>query len=779
MIAQKDQRRTAAVVCLVLAAMTFAVFGQTLHHQFIDLDDNAYVFGNPVVARGLTPEGIIWAFTHFHSFNWHPLTWLSHELDCQIWGLQPGGHHLTNVLLHTATVLALFLVLRQMTGAVWRSAFVAAVFAIHPLRVESVAWIAERKDVLSGLFFMLTLAAYIRYVRSTDHLKSGFGLVFLLFACGLMCKPMLVTLPLVLLLLDYWPLNRWQVREERAPASPITARREPRPTEGVATPDAAVGRGSRRAGDDLKATTAPQEPRPTESVATPDTAVGRGSRRAGDDLKGTTAPQERRPTEGVATPDAAVGRGSRRAGDDLKATTAPQEHRPTESVATPDAAVGRGSRRAGDDLKATTAPQEHRPTESVATPDAVVGRGSRRAGIPWSLFLEKLPLFALSAASCLVTIFAQHSGVLSTAYLPLPHRLANAALSCVVYLRQMVWPAHLAPYYPFPHVLFVARVAVAVVLLTGASIVAWRLRRSQPWLLAGWLWYLVMLLPVVGIMQVGEQAHADRYTYLPQIGIYVALTWLLGNFVVSSPDLNPDPSSSLGSGSQGRRELAAVLGVGVLAALMFLAWKQTACWLNSETVATHALGCTADNYIAHTMLGNALMRKGESDAAIAQFREALRVKATYADARNNLGNALEGQGKLDEAVACFKEVLKTNPNYAVAHYNLGVTLCIQGKEEEGIAELRQAVKINPSYAPARNNLGIALCKEGRVEEGIAQFRQALQTNPSFFEAYNSLGLALMQQGKTDEAIACYRKALAISPSYQPAQINLQRAILQK
>ncbi len=378
-------------VCLVLAAITFAVFGQTLNHEFVNFDDNDYVYENPVVAQGLTFRGIVWAFTHVHSANWHPLTWLSHMLDCQLYGLHPGGHHLTNVLLHIATVIVLFLVLRQMTGALWRSAFVAALFAIHPLRVESVAWVAERKDVLSGLFFMLTIGAYVRYARRPWSLARH-GLVALLFAMGLMSKPMLVTLPVVLLLLDYWPLQRVE-------------------------------------------------------------------------------------------------------------------------------------------------------------PGKLSG-----------LVLEKLPLFALSAASCAVTFLAQSQAIQSIGSFSLPLRLGNALAASMIYLGQIVYPAGLAAFYPYPlNGLPAWEVALAGLLLVGFSIVAWRERRKQPWLLMGWLWYLVMLLPVAGIIQVGVQAHADRYTYLPQIGVYMAVTWLAAEW-----------------GAKWRMGRAALGGLmsAMLAVLMVCAWKQ-------------------------------------------------------------------------------------------------------------------------------------------------------------------------------------------------------------
>jgi hypothetical protein len=443
---QRTPRWCVPVFCLVLAAITFAVFGQTLRHEFIDFDDNDYVFDNPVVDQGLTLKGIVWAFS-FHAGNWHPLTWLSHMLDCQLYGLHPGGHHLTNVLLHTATVILLFLVLRQLTGALWRSAFVAAVFAIHPLRVESVAWVAERKDVLSGLFFMLTLGAYVRYARRPWS-PARYWLVVLLFALGLMSKPMLVTLPLVLLLLDYWPLQRVE-------------------------------------------------------------SAGR-------------------------------------------------------------------------------------------------------------LMMEKLPLLALSAAACVATFLAQRAGIQSTASFSLPHRLGNALVACVVYLRQMIWPAGLAVLYPFPHNGHPpVEVALAGILLASLSAVAWAGWRTRPWVLVGWVWYLVMLLPVVGVIQVGGQAHADRYTYLPQIGIYVAVTWLMAEWRLS-------------------RAAVGGLMTGVLAVLMVCAWQQTAYWQNSETLWTRDLACTTANDVAHNGLGTALLLKGRAAEALSHYQEALQIQPANAKAKNNL-----------------------------------------------------------------------------------------------------------------------------------------------
>jgi len=583
-----DERRRTLGLCLVLAAITFVVFGQTLRHGFVNYDDNEYVYENPPVIHGLTPRGVAWAFS-FHASNWHPLTWLSHMLDCQLYGMNPAGHHLTNVLLHTATVIVFFLVLREMTGAFWRSAFVAAVFAVHPLRVESVAWVAERKDVLSGLFFMLTIGAYVRYVRGPRS-WGRYGLVMFLFALGLMSKPMLVTLPLVLLLLDYWPLQRAE-------------------------------------------------------------AAGK-------------------------------------------------------------------------------------------------------------LVLEKLPLLALSGVCCVATLLAQNKAIQSVGAYSLSNRLGNAVVTGVVYLGQMVWPAGLAVFYPFPHTgVLLWQVALAGALLVGFSAVAWRQRGEQPWLWMGWLWYLVVLLPVVGIIHVGEQAYADRYTYLPQIGIYIAVTWLAASWV-------------------GER-LAAGLMAGVLAVLMFCAWRQTSYWQNSETLWTHTLACTKDNYVAHINFGKALAQKGKVDDAILEYQEVLKIEPRYADAHYDLGNALCKKGKIDEGIDQYQQALQINPNSVKTRLNLGNVLCATGKIDEAIAQYQQALQINPAFAEVHNSLGRALCIKGRTDEGIAQFEQALQIHPGYAEAHNNLGNALLQKGEVDEAIACYQKALAINPGFALARTNLQNAVLQK
>jgi protein O-mannosyl-transferase len=566
-------------LCLFLAAITFAVFGQTLHHEFINFDDNGYVYENPFIARGLTVDGIIWAFTHVHSANWHPLTGISHMLDCQLYGLNPGGHHLTNVLLHTATVIALFLVLRQMTGALWRSAFVAAVFAIHPLRAESVAWVAERKDVLSGLFFMLTIGAYVHYARRSWS-PARYGLVMLLFALGLMCKPMLVTLPLVLLLLDYWPLQR---------------------------------------------------------------------------------------------------------------------------------------------------------KESVG-----------------KLTMEKLPLLALSAASCVATLLAQHKFIQSTESYSLPLRLVNALVTCMVYLGQMVWPAGLAVLYPYPHDgLPPWEIALAGTLLAGLSAAALWQWRKQPWLLMGWVWYLVMLLPVLGLIQVGNQAHADRYTYLPQIGICIAVTWLAAEWHLS-------------------RMAFGGLMTAVIAVLMVCAWKQTTYWKDNETLWNHTINCTTNNFEARSNLGSALMEKGKVDDAITQFQEALRINPRAANVHNNLGTGLHQKGRVDEAIAEIQKALQINPDNALFHFNLAKMLQQTGRTAEAIAQYQMDLQIDPADVDAQYNLAwlLATSPQASLRNGAKALQLARQANELTGGrrpiVLHSLAAAFAEVGKFDDAVHTAQNAIELA-----------------
>jgi tetratricopeptide (TPR) repeat protein len=598
---KRSENRLAIGICVLLALAVFAVFGQTLHYGFVNYDDDEYVYENPFVQKGLTWVGIHWAFTGFHSANWHPLTWLSHMLDCQLYGLTAGGHHFTNVLIHAATAIVLFLVLRRMTGFLWRSAFVAAVFAIHPLRAESVAWVAERKDVLSGLFFMLTVGAYVRYAQRPWS-AVRYGRVLLLFALGLMCKPMLVTLPLVLLLLDYWPLRR--IAESRIPHS------------------------------------------------------------------------------------------------------------------------------------------------------------------EWKrLLMEKIPFLVLAAVACVITFFAQTESVESTAQLTPLLRVENAMASCVIYLGQMFWPSGLAVLYPFaPGGVGMPKAILSLAVLSGISAAVVLLRRRCPCFLTGWLWYLVMLAPVIGIVQVGLQTHADRYTYLPQIGLYWLLTWAVADLSV---------------GWRHRQAVLAGASAVILAALFLCARKQASYWRNSETLWTHTLACTSDNPVACYDFGNALLQTDAVDEAIARFQRALQLDPGYAEAHNNLGNALLQKGAVDEAIAQFQNALQINPGLAVAHYDLGIALLRRGAVNDAIFQYQQALQINPDYADAHNNLGNALLQKGAVDDAITHFQTALQINPDYADAHNNLGNALLQKGAVDDAITHFQTALQIKPRYAEAHYDLGNALFRK
>src|SRR6202790_4377421 len=499
-------------VCLFLIAITWLVFGQTLGHEFVNFDDHVYVYENPAITGGLTLPGIIRAFTHSHARNWYPLTTISHMLDCQLFGLNAGGHHFTNLVLHTIAVVLLFLVIRDMTGgpsrtgSVWRSAFVAALFAIHPLHVESVAWISERKDVLSGVFFMLTLGAYVRYARQPS--AARYITMSILFACGLMSKPMLVTFPFVLFLLDYWPLGR----------GPAFAK----------------------------------------------------------------------------------------------------------------------------------LPSPNRFGESRAT--------ARQAdvGSQWSvvrgLVLEKVPLFVLSGASCLATLLVQRQAAGSIDQLPFAWRVNNAIVTSIAYIWQMLWPVKLAVFYPHPDnrlVFWQVILTLALLIAITAAVIA--SRQKRPYLITGWFWYLGMLVPVIGLVQVGEQARADRYTYLPQIGLYLALTWTIADLSVSW---------------RRRREILGVAAATLITALTWRAWIQASYWRNSETLWTHTLAVTTDNDVAHNNLGFIFLQRGELDEAISHFQTALNIRANNpqihynlgsALVHNNLGNALVRKKLEDEAIAHYEK----------------------------------------------------------------------------------------------------------------------------
>lgn len=605
-----------AGLCVLLAALTWTVFGQTLKYGFVNYDDNTYVYDNDIIKGGLTLEGIKWAFTHVHSGNWHPLTSMSHMLDCQLYGLNAGGHHFTNVILHTIAVILLFLLLRQMTGALWRSAFVAALFAIHPLRVESVAWVSERKDVLSGVFFMLTLIAYLYYTRKPFSLLRYLS-VGALFALGLMAKPMLVTLPFVLLLIDYWPLNRF---------TPLP----------------------------------------------------------------TTRNKARRSS-----------------------------------------------------------------------------RGSwQRLSIPQSLVLEKLPLLVLSAASSAATLLAQQQAIHSSEGWPLVWRVNNALVSCLTYIGQMFWPLRLAVFYPHPKgSLPIWQGCLSLAVLLVISVVVFLGRRRRPYLLAGWAWFLVMLVPIIGIVQAGWQGHADRYTYLPEIGLYLMITWYVAGLTASWPK---------------RREFLGAVAATVIAFLTWSGWKQTSYWRDSESLWTHALAVTSDNNdVAHRGLGIVLLHRGQVEAAIDHDRAALRLRPGNPDAHTNLANALLEKGNTDEAISHYQAALHVLPNDATIHANLGNAFLRGGQLDEAIAQYTPALSERANYPGAHYNLAVALFRQGRLDEAIDHFRETVKLQPDHPDAYNDLAIALFQKGQPDEAISAWNKAVEIKPGNAEAHNNLGVALMQK
>jgi len=608
--ARNPQNLRVVCVCVFLALAVLIVFGQTAHFGFVNYDDDVYVYNNAKVTGGLTLPGVAWVFTHAACNFYHPLTMISLMLDYQLHQLNAGGYHLTNVLIHAASAVLLFLILRRMTGALWRSAFVAAVFAIHPLRVESVAWVTERKDVLGAFFFMLTLGAYVRYVRDPNSL-GRYLMVALFFAVGLLCKPTAVALPFLLLLLDYWPLHRFAA------------------------------------------------PMPTRATAPP-----------------------------------------------------------------------------------------------MEQPGCCFG-------IPRRLILEKVPLLALAALASVGTYFAEGEAVTSMAPVPMPARIANVLVSYVVYLRQMVWPAGLTVFYPPVNHYPLWEPALAFLLLgviSGGVLAFWR---KRPWLLVGWGWYLGMLVPVIGIIPVTPNAHPDRNTYLPQIGLYVLLAWAAADW---------------SAGWKHRRAVLGGLMAVVIGALMACAHNQTSHWRNNETLWRHALACTSANSLAHYKLAGVLYQKGETDEAITHYKQTLETEPDFAEARNNLGVALSAKADLEEAIWQYRKALEIKPDYAEAHYNLGNALFLRGQSEEAIAHYKQALEIKPDYAEAHNNLGNALFRRGELEEAIAHYKTVLELDPGYGGALNNLGAAYTQLGRVPEAISEYRKALDLQPENVDALKDLAWAL---
>jgi tetratricopeptide (TPR) repeat protein len=589
------------VVLLVL--VTIALYWPAMQCGFINFDDPEYVSENPHVQGGLNWEGVKWAFSNTkQGAYWAPLMWLSHELDCQFFGLNAWGHHLMNVLLHAANTALVFLVFQRMTRATWRSLMLAVLFGWHPLRVESVAWVTERKDVLSTLFWMLTLLAYVKYVGASQvrdsKSKVWYGVALAMFVFGLMSKAMLVTMPCVLLLLDYWPLERFKPGRAR------------------------------------------------------------------------------------------------------------------------------------------------------------------------QLVMEKIPFFALAVAASIVTYVVQkHGGAVATVEnLPLGARSGNALISCCRYLGKMFWPTDLAVFYPHPGYWPLEQVLLAGVFLCGISMLLFVKRGRYPYLLMGWLWFVGTLVPVIGFVQVGEQSMADRFTYVPSLGMLIIAIW--GVY-------------ELARRWRYHKIALAVVGSAAIVLCLALTRQQIGYWKDSETIFRHTLEVTQKNYIAHNNLGSALDKKGQTDEAISQFQEAIRLKPDFALAYDNLGNALSNQGQTDEAISLFKAAIHLKPDDALARNNLGNALDKKGQSDEAIRLFKAAIRLKPDYADAHYNLGVALFKKGQSDEAISQFQEAIRLQPEYAEAHNNLGNSLFSKGQTFEAIGQYQEAIRLKPDDAEAHYDLGNALFKQ
>ncbi len=588
------------------------VFLPSLRNGFVNLDDNVYVYENLHAQQGLTLANLRWAFTNLDAGFWHPLTWLSILLDCQLFGLHPAGHHLTSLLLHAASTVLLFLLFRRLTGATWRSAFAAALFSLHPLHVEPVAWAADRKDVLCASFWLLTMLVYVRYAEGerknaecriqnpeskTRSPTARFYLLSLFFfLCGLMSKTMIVTLPLLLLLVDWWPLRRFQSKASRV------------------------------------------------------------------------------------------------------------------------------------------------------------------------LLLEKLPFFAAAIVCGLLTMHAEKGvGALPTAFdVPIHSRIANATLSYLGYLAQTFWPIHLAVYYPYPRAFPTGTLlATAVLGLCFTAATLWA-ARARPYLAFGWTWYWITLLPVIGLIQIGGHAHADRYTYVPLIGVFVLLTWGVYD---------------LARRWRSQRLVLFLAGGGVVLLCAVLTRQQIGYWRDSETLFRHALAVTQDNELAHNNLGTTLARQGRLEEAVAHLQEALRLQPDYSGIHNNLGTALAKQGQFDEALPHLREAVRLAPTDAGAHCNLADALALKGQFDEAIVEYQTAIKLSPNEAATHCNLANALAGKGLFDEAIAEYQRALELNSRATDAYTRLGILLGSRGRVDEAAAQFRAALRLNPNDTQAHCSLGIALI--
>jgi len=598
------KKKLELIVCLFLVATSLLAYLQVIKFDFINYDDGLYVIENPYIKGEFTLKNIVWAFSTGYAANWHPLTWLSHMLDFGLYGLNPMGHHWTNLQIHIANSILLFLFLKYLTGVLWRSAFVAALFAIHPLHVESVAWVAERKDVLCAFFWILSMWAYTGYVRHPR--KKYYVLLIILFILGLMAKPMIVTLPFVLLLLDFWPLSRFQDMHYK---------------------------------------------------------------------------------------------------------------------------------------------------QQIQIFKVIV-----------FLVREKIPLFILSAASSLITFFVQQHGgaVSSIEYLPLMARVTNAIVSYTVYIGKMIWPLHLAVLYPLRewHLLQVIISGLLLLVLSGLAVLY---RRKFPYLITGWFLYLGTLVPVIGLVQVGIQRMADRYTYVPLIGLFIIVAWGMAD---------------ISEKWRYQKTVVAVFSSIILLFYIVCTWFQVGYWQNGITLFKHTVEVTHNNIIAHCELGHALDQGGKPNEALGHYFKALQINPNYAEAHNNIGGILACQNKDKEAIIHFYEALRIDSGYAGAYYNLGKIFTNQGRIKEAILNYRKSLRFNPDMPEALYNLAwiLACYEDGKYRNGeeavklaeklcrITRYNQPL--------ALDALAAAYAETGKFDVAALTAKKGLKLALNQGPKELVL-------
>jgi protein O-mannosyl-transferase len=595
------------LMAVLLGLVTLALYWPSTGFGFLNYDDADFVTSNVHVQGGLNWEGVKWAFGLNEGDYWHPLTWLSLMLDGSLFGQKAGGFHFTNVALHAVNGVVLFLLLRMLTGTLWRSAVVAALFALHPLRVESVAWVTERKDVLSGCFGLLALVCYTRYAQggvqnrstpSKHHVSRFYLLSLFFFACGLMSKAMLVTWPFVMLLLDYWPLQRFQLLSFRLAVSAL------------------------------------------------------------------------------------------------------------------------------------------RP-----------------------LVREKIPFFVLSGMLCVLTYLTERGrqGAVGLAASPALLRLENSLVAYACYLGKTFWPVKLAVPYVNPGHWSWLEVGGSVLVVVGVCLAVFWLGRRRPYLLVGWCWFLGTMIPVIGLTKGWGSFMADRFTYVPCIGVLILVIWGICDLTQGWPD---------------RVAVLSLAGGAAIMLCLVLTRQQIGYWRDSEVLFRHAVEVTEKNDRAYNCLGVALDQKGHLDEAIRQFQEAIRLEPDHPTAHYNLGIALDKKGQPDAAIRQFQEALRLNPRYVEAHYNLGIVLSRKGQMDEAIRQFREAIRLKPDYAEAHNDLGIALGRKGQMDEAIRQFREATRLNPRYVEAHYNLGLLFGVRGQTAEAITEFKEALRWRPDYAEARKQL-------